>query len=39
KCFDLWRTPEGLALVGPRYFGCDVDYIPIEERFGAEVTA
>lgn len=39
KCFDLWRTPEGLALVGPRYFGCDVDYIPIEERFGAEVIA
>lgn len=39
KCFDLWRTPEGLALVGPRYFGCDVDYVPIEVRFGAEVTA
>lgn len=23
-----WRTPEGLALVGPRYFGYDVDYAP-----------
>lgn len=32
KCFDLWRTKEGLDLVGPRYFGCDTDYIPIEER-------
>lgn len=39
KCFDLWRTPEGLALVGPRYFGCDVDYIPIEERFATGVMA
>lgn len=32
KCFELWRSPEGLELVGPRYFGCDTDYIPIEER-------
>ena len=31
-CYPLWRTPEGLALVGPRYFGCDTDYIPLEER-------
>jgi DUF917 family protein len=30
KCFELWRTPAGLDLVGPRYFGCDVDYQPIE---------
>lgn len=32
KCFELWRTPAGLELVGPRYFGCDTEYIPIEER-------
>ena len=32
KCFPLWRTPEGLELVGPRYFGVDTDYIPLEER-------
>ena len=32
KCFPLWRSPEGIALVGPRYFGCDTDYIPLEER-------
>ena len=32
KCFPLWRTPEGLELVGPRYFGIDTDYIPLEER-------
>ena len=32
KCFPLWRTEEGLKLVGPRYFGYDTDYIPLEER-------
>lgn len=32
ECFHLWRTKEGLELVGPRYFGVDTDYIPIEER-------
>ena len=31
-CYPLWRTPEGLKLVGPRYFGIDTDYIPLEER-------
>lgn len=31
-CFPLWRTKEGLDLVGPRYFGIDTDYIPLEER-------
>jgi DUF917 family protein len=32
KCFDAWRSPEGIALVGPRYFGYDTDYIPVETR-------
>jgi len=32
NCFDMWRTPAGLELVGPRYFGCNTDYIPVEER-------
>ena len=32
KCFPLWRTQAGLDLVGPRYFGVDTDYIPLEER-------
>ena len=32
KCFEMWRTEAGLELVGPRYFGCDTDYIPLEER-------
>lgn len=28
-CFPRWQTPEGLALVGPRYFGYDVDHVPL----------
>jgi DUF917 family protein len=27
-CDPKWRTPAGLELVGPRYFGYDVDYAP-----------
>ncbi len=33
-CTELWRSPEGLALVGPRYFGYDIEYVPVETRFG-----
>ncbi|AEF95324.1 protein of unknown function DUF917 [Desulfotomaculum nigrificans CO-1-SRB] len=31
-CNPQWRTDKGLATVGPRYFGYDLDYIPVEER-------
>jgi DUF917 family protein len=27
-CAQAWRSPKGLELVGPRYFGYDVDYRP-----------
>ena len=30
-CYPKWRTPEGLALVGPRYFGYEIDYVPLEQ--------
>lgn len=30
-CDPQWRTPAGLAIAGPRRFGYDVDYRPIEE--------
>lgn len=30
-CHGKWRTPEGLRLVGPRYFGYDRDYVPVED--------
>lgn len=29
-----WRTQKALDVVGPRYFGYDVDFVPIEERYG-----
>ncbi|HEU5432972.1 MAG TPA: DUF917 domain-containing protein [Thermomicrobiales bacterium] len=32
-CDPRWRTPAGLTLVGPRYFGYDVDFAPVETRF------
>ncbi len=32
QCYPMWRTQAGLDLVGPRYFGIDTDYIPVEER-------
>jgi uncharacterized protein len=37
-CDARWRTPAGLALVGPRYFGYEVDYVPIEERAEASTA-
>ncbi|WP_438729144.1 DUF917 domain-containing protein [Parasphingorhabdus sp. DH2-15] len=32
KCDPLWRKPAGLDVFAPRYFGYDVDYVPIEKR-------
>lgn len=29
-CSEKWRTEEGLEVVGPDYFGYDIDYQPIE---------
>ena len=29
-CAPQWRTPAGLKLVGPRYFGYDVEYRPFD---------
>lgn len=30
-CDPIWRTDRGLAVVGPRAFGYDVDYVPVEQ--------
>lgn len=27
---NLWRTPRGIEVFGPRHFGFDIDYVPIE---------
>jgi DUF917 family protein len=34
-CDHRWRTPAGLAVVGPRAFGYDLDYLPILGSFPA----
>ena len=31
-CVPAWRTEAAIALVGPRRFGYDVDYCPLEQR-------
>lgn len=30
-CHEMWRTAGGLELVGPKYFGYDVEFVPVEE--------
>lgn len=30
KCDEQWRSSKGIETVGPRYFGYDLDYTPIE---------
>ncbi|HEU5386004.1 MAG TPA: DUF917 domain-containing protein [Streptosporangiaceae bacterium] len=34
-CDPIWRTSPGIALTGPRAFGYDFDYSPVEELAGA----
>jgi DUF917 family protein len=34
-CDPVWRTERGVALTGPRAFGYDFDYVPVEELAGA----
>lgn len=29
---ELWRTPEGIALLGPRHFGFSAEFRPLEEN-------
>ncbi len=31
-CDPKWRTSEGIKVVGPKYFGYNVDYVPLENR-------
>jgi uncharacterized protein len=30
-CDPIWRTPRGMELAGPRAFGYEFDYLPVEE--------
>jgi DUF917 family protein len=34
-CDPVWRTERGIAATGPRAFGYDFDYRPVEELSGA----
>jgi len=34
KAHDIWRTPRGIELMGPRHFGFRFDYNPIEKLVG-----
>jgi DUF917 family protein len=34
-CDPVWRTGRGIAVAGPRAFGYDFDYLPVEELAGA----
>ena len=36
-CDEKWRTPAGIDLGGPRHFGYDIDYVPVEQRFSGGV--
>ena len=34
-CDPVWRTERGIGVAGPRAFGYDFDYVPVEELAGA----
>jgi DUF917 family protein len=34
-CDEKWRTDAGVELGGPRHFGYDIDYVPLEELAAA----
>jgi uncharacterized protein len=36
-CDGKWRTAAGVALGGPRHFGYDFEYVPIEQLAGARL--
>jgi DUF917 family protein len=38
-CDPRWRSEAGLQLVGPRYFGYEFDYVPIEQRAAARAVS
>jgi uncharacterized protein len=35
RCDPVWRTERGLEAAGPRAFGYDFDYVPVEELASA----
>jgi len=39
RCDPKWRTPAGIALAGPRHFGYEIEYEPIEARMAARAAS
>ena len=37
-CDEKWRTEAGIALGGPRHFGYDIEYVPLEELNAARAV-
>lgn len=37
-CDARWRTPAGLGLVGPGYFGYAIEYVPVERRLASAAS-
>jgi DUF917 family protein len=33
---SCWRTPDGLRILGPEYFGIKEKYVPVEKILGME---
>ena len=33
-CNYQWRSEKGLEVAGPKYFGYEVDYVPVEKIQG-----
>lgn len=36
KAREMFRTGEGIKIQGPRYWGYDIDYVPVEDRIKEE---
>ncbi len=34
---EIWRTPKGLEIFGPKYLGLDSEYVPIEAKRGVKL--
>lgn len=32
-CDAKWRTPAGIELGGPKHFGYDIEFVPVEQRY------
>jgi len=38
-CDEKWRTPAGVELGGPRHFGYDFDFVPLEQLAARRAVA